>query len=139
MADYQKWTFKSSNPGKFCNVGLWSVSQHPNFFGNLLIWTGILIMNSDSLLEIQSGGNDGSTFLANLWGSRRLALAFLSPLFLWTLFSGQANGSITNAVEMATKRYGKDPAFNEYVETVPKIVPNIFRWLKQLAKGLLPV
>ncbi len=136
MADFQKWNFKSSNPGQFCNVGLWSISQHPNFFGNLILWTGILIMNSDSLLVINSGGSNSSNVFSNLWESRRLVLACLSPLFLWTLFNGQANGSITNAVELATKKYGQDPNFEEYVETVPKIVPNLFRWLKQLTIGL---
>ena len=133
LADYQKWTFKSNNPGQFCNVGLWSISQHPNFFGNLLLWTGILIMNSDSL--IQGVGEDGNILTA-LWGSRRFALACLSPLFLFSLFSGQANGNITNAVELAAKRYGKDPNFNKYVETVPKFIPNAFSWLKQLLIGL---
>ena len=35
LADYQKWTFKNNNPGQFCKDGLWGISQHPNFFGNL--------------------------------------------------------------------------------------------------------
>jgi steroid 5-alpha reductase family enzyme len=136
MADYQKWTFKSNNPGQFCNVGLWSVSQHPNFFGNLLLWTGILIMNADSLIQIEGGGEDiVSNTLAVLWGSKRFALACLSPLFMWTLFSGQANGSITNAVELAASRYGEDPNYNKYIAAVPQIVPNIFSWLKQLVLG----
>mmetsp|Transcript_13628 Transcript_13628/g.25599 ORF Transcript_13628/g.25599 Transcript_13628/m.25599 type:complete len:377 (+) Transcript_13628:7022-8152(+) len=130
MADYQKWVFKTNHPGKFCNVGLWGVSQHPNFFGNLLLWSGIFIMNCDSLIE--HSVSDGRGILSYLWSSRRLFVAFLSPLFMWTLFSGQANGSITNAVELAHKKYGNDPKFREYLETVPKIIPNVIRWLKQL-------
>lgn len=128
LADYQKWSFKNSNPGRFCNAGLWSISQHPNLFGNLLLWSGIFIMNSDSLIEI---GGDGG-ILSTLWGARRLMLALLTPLFLWTLFSGQANGTITNAVEMANNKYGKDPGFQDYVKNVPKIVPNVISWIKQL-------
>ena len=131
MADYQKWTFKQTNPGQFCNVGLWSVSQHPNFFGNLVLWGGILIMNVDSLIEpsnVQLNGFKASL----LWRSRRIFLALLSPLFMWTLFSGQANGSITNAVELANKRYGSDEGYRDYVESVPLIIPNLFSWLKHL-------
>ena len=52
-ADLSKWFFKASsaNAGKFCDVGVWNLCQHPNWFGNLLIWTGILILNSPTLLS----------------------------------------------------------------------------------------
>jgi len=85
-------------------------------------------MNSDSLIE--SGGDGG--ILSIVWGARRLMLALATPLFLWTLFSGQANGTITNAVEMANDKYGKIPGFQDYVKNVPKIIPNIISWMKQL-------
>jgi Predicted membrane protein len=131
MADYQKWVFKQNHPGKFCDIGLWSISQHPNFFGNLLLWSGILIMNSDSLIE-RGVSKGGEGILSSLWSSRRVFVAFLSPLFMWALFSGQASGNLTNAVELAQQKYGKDPKFREYLETVPKIIPNVLSWLKQL-------
>ena len=127
-SDFQKWIFKQNNPGKYCNEGLWSVSQHPNFFGNLLMWTGILVMNADGLIGT-SGTDEG--ILATLYGSRRLILACLSPLFLWTLFSGQANGDMTNAFELAQKKYGSDEGYLRSLE-LPKIVPNVFAWLKKL-------
>ena len=108
LADYQKWSFKKSNPGRFCNAGLWSVSQHPNLFGNLLLWSGIFIMNSDSLIE--SGGDGG--ILSTLWGARRLILASLTPLFLWTLFSGQ--GKPTSSINQIVNF---DPCRIEYVHS----------------------
>jgi len=139
MADYQKWVFKSKYPGQFCDKGLWSISQHPNLFGNLLVWTGIFIINSDSLMKhgimngsVDGGGGGSGGVLSFLWGARYFLVSMLSPLFLWILFTGQANGSITNAVELAHKKYGNDPSFHEYTQRVPKIIPNFFKWLKQL-------
>eukprot|EP00586_Coscinodiscus_wailesii_P022254 CAMPEP_0172506260 /NCGR_PEP_ID=MMETSP1066-20121228/193270_1 /TAXON_ID=671091 /ORGANISM="Coscinodiscus wailesii, Strain CCMP2513" /LENGTH=282 /DNA_ID=CAMNT_0013283205 /DNA_START=152 /DNA_END=997 /DNA_ORIENTATION=+ len=90
-ADYQKWNFKQSGPpGAFCNVGLWSVSQHPNFLGNFVLWTGIFVMNASALIEPVGAGVG---LLGRIWSWRRVGLALLSPLFMWTLFSGQANGT----------------------------------------------
>jgi steroid 5-alpha reductase family enzyme len=109
IADFQKWTWKQSNPGKFCRTGLWSISQHPNFAGNIMIWTGIAIINLPSLA----------------W--QLVPIACLSPLILWNFFLGQAQGSITSGVELATKKYGADPDYSNYVATVPLLFPDITR------------
>ena len=101
IADYQKWTFKQTNPGQFCNIGLWSISQHPNFVGNICIWTGITIMNLPSLE----------------W--RLVPIACLSPLILWRFFLGQAQGLVGSGVDLAMKKYGDDTGYIDYIENVP--------------------
>lgn len=128
-ADIEKWIFKRNNPGKFCNIGLWSVSQHPNFFGNIVLWLGILVMNSDSLIE---PFNTSLGVFHKIWGCRRLLLSFLSPMFMWTLFNGQARGKLTNSVQLANRKYGKDPAYVNYIASTPLIIPGVASWLKTL-------
>ena len=59
-------------------------------------------------------------------------IALLSPAFMWNLFSGQANGSITTSVELANKKYGSDAAYVSYIKDVPLIVPRMLDWLKKL-------
>lgn len=128
-ADYQKWSFKSANPDKFCNVGLWSVSQHPNWLGNLLIWAGIFVMNAPALIDAPVpaiSGTSDVTILDTLWSYRRLILACLSPAFMWFLFNGQAEGSLTSTVELAKVKYGNDPEYSNYVTETAKIIPKLF-------------
>ena len=52
MADFQKFFFKKNHKG-FCDVGLWSVSQHPNWFGNLCLWSGITLYNRHRYRKMQ--------------------------------------------------------------------------------------
>ena len=139
-ADLQKWMFKRSHQSdQFCNVGLWAVSQHPNFLGNWILWAGIFIMNLPAFLLVAVPPTPTVAMAASAataWTSRgylfvaryhRLGLALLSPLFLCALFGGQASGVVTNATQLALAKYGNDPAYLRYIQEVPKIVPKI-RW-----------
>ena len=47
LADAQKWAFKqnAATRGAFCDVGVWRLCQHPNWLGNLLLWSGALQLN----------------------------------------------------------------------------------------------
>ena len=135
LADAQKYFFKqqSSAAGKFCNVGLWKYSQHPNWFGNLLLWTGILVMNLPALIDpLPAVGADNETvtgLMLRLWSVRKLLLACLGPGFLWLFFNGQATGSITNSVELANVKYGNNPEYVKYTKEVPLIIPkNILKF-----------
>jgi len=118
-ADYQKWTFKSdaANKGKFCDAGVWQISQHPNWLGNLLLWTGLTALNAPTLLA------DAPKGVHWAWRGGRLLGAALSPAFLAALFYAQATDTIAHTVALADARYGADPRYREYVATTPLVLP----------------
>lgn len=111
IADWQKWQFKKdpANRSKFCDVGAWRVSQHPNWFGNFLLWSGICVLNMSTLAAV---------------GPVYVLPSLLSPLFLLALFYGQACGVISNTVELANAKHGHDPTYQEYLKRVPIFMPS---------------
>ena len=55
MADMEKSAFKANqeNKDKFITTGLWARSRHPNYFGEIVLWTGIAVMSFSSLEGLQ--------------------------------------------------------------------------------------
>ncbi len=104
VADHQKSKFKSdpANEGKFIDCGLWSWSQHPNYFGEITLWTGILIMAFPLL--------SGWSFLA-----------IASPVFV-TLLLTKISG-INLLDKSAEKKWGDDPEYQKYRKNTPVLIP----------------
>ncbi len=107
IADYQKTVFRRNieNKDKFITTGLWSLSRHPNYFGEILLWTGIAIMSISSLQGLQY-------------------LTLISPIFVYVLLVYISGVRILEA--QAEKKWGHLDSFKEYIKNTPRLFFKIF-------------
>ena len=107
IADKQKSNFNIKNKGKFISSGLWSLSRHPNYFGEITLWTGITIISITVLSGFQY-------------------LALLTPFFIFRLLN---NISGVNFLEdIGNKRWGSEKEYQTYLRETPKFFPKIFNF-----------
>ena len=103
-ADLQKAEAKKKDPGRFVDTGLYRFVRCPNYLGELVLWTGVLI----------SG-------LPVLTGTFQWTVAILGYLgIIYVMFSGARRLEIRQ-----NRNYGEDPDYQEYVKSVPIMVPFI--------------
>jgi len=103
LADQQKTSFKAdpANEGRWIDTGLWAWSRHPNYAGEILLWTGIFTAG----LTTWSGGG---------W------LTVLSPVFVTFLLT-RVSG-IPMLERRADERWGDDPAYQAYKARTPVLM-----------------
>ena len=103
IADKQKSKFRAipENKEKFITSGLWARSRHPNYFGEIVLWTGIAVMSFSSLEGLQY-------------------LTLISPIFTYVLLvyiSGvrmlEARGDI---------KWGENEDYRNYKENTPVLL-----------------
>jgi steroid 5-alpha reductase family enzyme len=107
ISDYQKMKFKNipDNKNKFIDTGLWSLSRHPNYFGEIILWIGIFIITLPSI-----SGNDYITII--------------SPIFVYFLLN-KISG--INLLEIkAQKRWGELESYKEYRSKTPQLIPKFW-------------
>ena len=104
IADKQKKSFSEAleNKDKFITLGLWSISRHPNYFGEIVLWTGIAIIS----LPLLSG-----------WQF----LTLVSPVFVYFLLT-KISG-LPFLEDKAEKKWGGDKDYLEYKNNTPILVP----------------
>jgi len=107
IADNQKTAFRSipENKDAFINEGLWAKSRHPNYFGEITLWTGITVMGISTF--------EGMNYLA-----------IFSPIFSYILLV------YVSGVRMLDyrghKKWGHLDDYNNYKKNTPKLIPKIF-------------
>ena len=114
-ADWQKNRAKKVNPRRFVDTGLYRLVRCPNYLGEMLFWTGVVISGI--------GGVHG----AGQWALSLLGYAGI----IFVMFSGARRLELRQ-----TKNYGADPEYQAYVKKVPILVPFIplysvakYKWL----------
>ena len=107
IADYQKTVFRRNieNKDKFITTGLWSLSRHPNYFGEILLWTGVAVMSISSLQGLQY-------------------ITLISPVFVYVLLVYISGVRLLEA--QAKKKWGHLDSFNEYIKNTPRLFFKIF-------------
>lgn len=103
-ADTEKSAFKKvqTNSGKFISTGIWAWSRHPNYFGEITLWAGMALIALPAF--------DGREFVA-----------LVSPLFVLLLLT-KISG-LPALERRGLKRWGDDPAYQDYLASVPILVP----------------
>ena len=104
VADRQKSTFKRdpANAGRYITTGLWAWSRHPNYFGEITLWTGIAII----ALPILDGWR---------W------VTLISPVFVFLLLTRVSGIPLLEA--RGKKRWGDEEAYQAYTRDTPVLVP----------------
>lgn len=110
ISDYQKSAFRKivENKTKWIASGLWSISRHPNYFGEILLWLGLAV-----------------AAFGGLGAKPRAAYVFISPVFVAFLLIFVSG--IPLLEEKADKRFGENLDYQKYKKETPVLVPFIGR------------
>jgi len=108
-ADEQKRKFKSKpeNKDRFINIGLWSISRHPNYFGEILLWVGMAVIT-----------------LPTLKGWQYVTL--ISPIFIYFLLTRMSGVNLLE--DYAEKKWGGSDDYEDYKSKTPTLVPFFKSW-----------
>jgi steroid 5-alpha reductase family enzyme len=107
VADSQKRRFKDdpNNKGKWIDAGVWRMSRHPNYLGEMMVWVGLYLVVVPSL-----------SFVPAL-------VALLSPLYIITLLSFVSG--IPLLEKSAQEKWGSQKEFQRYKSEVPVLIPTL--------------
>lgn len=100
IADYQKTVFRRQphNKDLFISSGLWAYSRHPNYVGEIILWTGIAMMSFSSLSGFKY-------------------LTLISPFFTYLLLVYISGVSILEA--SGRDKWGHLKTYQEYLKKTP--------------------
>jgi len=106
ISDYQKRVFrKENNPSEsFIHTGFWARSRHPNYFGEITLWTGIAVIALNTLNGIEY-------------------ITLISPVFVYILLTRMSGVNLLERI--AEERYGHLEEYQRYKKNTPVLVPKL--------------
>ena len=106
IADNQKTVFNTEpeNKGKWIDSGLWSYSRHPNYLGEILLWTGIAFFGISCFTGLER-------------------IAWISPIFIYLLLTKISGTPILD--KRALEKWGDDPEYQKYRDNTPALIPRL--------------
>ena len=106
VADNQKTVFNTepNNQGKWIDSGLWSYSRHPNYLGEILLWTGIACFGISCFTGLER-------------------VAWISPIFIYLLLTKLSGIPILD--RRALEKWGDDVEYQKYRENTPALFPRL--------------
>ena len=115
VADAQKTAAKRENPRRFVDTGLYALVRCPNYLGEILFWTGVLISGIPALT-----------------GAGRVLAALAGWVSIVYIMFGGAR-----RLELRHERnYGEDPEYRVWAEKTPILLPFVplysvkqYKWL----------
>jgi len=104
VADMQKRKFRTniSNKGQFISSGLWSISRHPNYFGEMMIWVGMSFVTIPILIGWQF-------------------ITLISPIFVIFLLTKVSGINLLEA--SANDKWGADKNYQDYKDKTSVLIP----------------
>ena len=104
VADMQKRIFRTniSNKGQFISSGLWSISRHPNYFGEMMIWVGMSFVTIPILIGWQF-------------------ITLISPIFVIFLLTKVSGINLLEA--SANDKWGADKNYQDYKDKTSVLIP----------------
>ncbi|KAN0066388.1 hypothetical protein ACQY0O_000487 [Thecaphora frezii] len=117
VADRQKSAWREAKDAgkhdeKFLSSGVWSWSRHPNYFGEITLWTGQFILSTTAL-------SNARPFYPN-WV---VGLAVASPILEYCLIRFLSGVPLLE--QSGDKKFKDEPKWKQYKEEVPCFVPFI--------------
>jgi steroid 5-alpha reductase family enzyme len=105
IADQQKYAFINdpTNKGKWIDTGLWKYSQHPNYFGEIMLWIGVYTYAVFALSLTQS------------------LIALLGPAYIIVLLLFVSGIPLLD--KAAKKRWGENEQYQVYRKRTSKLIP----------------